>query len=461
MRKRKVLFIFTLSFLIMLLSSQGVMAAPIYGDLNGDNLVDIKDLGIMSQFYNASKPEYDLNRDGIIDIYDITSLGTNMVSYTYKLYDSNGYFKRGFESGRLLDATNSASQQKHMVIDDKGNLVWDNSAYYLFNGETYLQRCSNLYQAAVRGDATDNAMVLDKNGQAFINKAQGYRAVLGKAQDELWLRSAPHSTIYTIILNVPFEGTVEITERLKDFYKVKYYNPNDKKIYEGYIKRRGAYGANLIDSFTDNYNGDLLGYISEIYESNGDPGAISSGVGDAGGVSYGAFQFSTKTGSLADFVLWLKGQNINFYNQLNNAFIQDGGTYGTNFNAVWKSLGQNNYNEFYNLQHYHIKIKFYDVMIKKLKDTGVDYTSRLNSFAVRNMLWSIAVQHGQTGGFNLVKQFSGVTNDINFIDAVYDERSLVEKYFSSSSTAVQQSVKARFVKERAYVKRVYNYETSQ
>lgn len=324
----------------------------------------------------------------------------------------------------------------------------------------FLEKYNSLYEAGIRGDTTANALVLDKNGQAFINKSQDYRAVLGKAQDVLWLRSAPSLTVYTKLLDVPFDGTVEITERLKDFYKVKYYNPSDKRIYEGYIKRRGAWGANLVDSFTDNYNGDLLGYISEIYESNGDPGAISSGVGDAGGVSYGAFQFSTKTGSLADFVLWLKEQNINFYNQLNNAFIQDGGTYGINFNAVWKSLGQNNYNEFYNLQHYHIKIKFYDVMIKKLKDTGIDYTSRLNSFAVRNMLWSIAVQHGQTGGFNLVKQFSGVTNDINFIDAVYDERSLVEKYFSSSSKEVQESVRARFVKERAYVKRVYNYETS-
>lgn len=140
MRKRKVLFAFVMSFSIILLSSQGVIAAPIYGDLNGDNLVDIKDLGIMAQFYNASKIEYDLNKDGIIDIYDITGLATNMVSYTYKLYDSNGYFKRGFESGNLLDAANYASQQNNSVIDSKGNLVWDNSAYYLFNGEIFFRK---------------------------------------------------------------------------------------------------------------------------------------------------------------------------------------------------------------------------------------------------------------------------------------------------------------------------------
>ncbi|NMC34711.1 MAG: hypothetical protein GYA36_19990 [Veillonellaceae bacterium] len=39
-----------------------------------------------------------------------------------------------------------------------------------------------------------------------------------------------------------------------------------------------------------------LGALSQKYESNGDPGRVSSGVGDPGGVSYGAYQMTSKGG---------------------------------------------------------------------------------------------------------------------------------------------------------------------
>ena len=32
-----------------------------------------------------------------------------------------------------------------------------------------------------------------------------------------------------------------------------------------------------------------LGDLSALYESNGDPGCVSSGAGDLGGISYGAY----------------------------------------------------------------------------------------------------------------------------------------------------------------------------
>ena len=42
----------------------------------------------------------------------------------------------------------------------------------------------------------------------------------------------------------------------------------------------------------DSLEDDLLGSISQQYESNGDPGRVSSGDGDLGGASYGAYQFA-------------------------------------------------------------------------------------------------------------------------------------------------------------------------
>ena len=48
----------------------------------------------------------------------------------------------------------------------------------------------------------------------------------------------------------------------------------------------------------------MLGDLSAKYESNGNPGLISSGKGDPGGKSYGCYQLSSKAGSLQDFIRW-------------------------------------------------------------------------------------------------------------------------------------------------------------
>jgi len=49
----------------------------------------------------------------------------------------------------------------------------------------------------------------------------------------------------------------------------------------------------------------MLGSLSARYESNGDPGAIGRTEGDAGGASYGAYQFATNAGVPEAFVAWL------------------------------------------------------------------------------------------------------------------------------------------------------------
>ena len=36
-----------------------------------------------------------------------------------------------------------------------------------------------------------------------------------------------------------------------------------------------------------------LGNLSAVYESNGDPACVSSGVNDAGGISYGTYQLAS------------------------------------------------------------------------------------------------------------------------------------------------------------------------
>lgn len=43
-----------------------------------------------------------------------------------------------------------------------------------------------------------------------------------------------------------------------------------------------------------------LGSLSAVYESNGDPACVSSGVNDAGGISYGTYQLASNCGSVDD-----------------------------------------------------------------------------------------------------------------------------------------------------------------
>lgn len=44
------------------------------------------------------------------------------------------------------------------------------------------------------------------------------------------------------------------------------------------------------------------GKLSAKYEAKGDPGRVSSGIGDIGGISYGAYQLSSKNGMAAAFI---------------------------------------------------------------------------------------------------------------------------------------------------------------
>ncbi|NFH49441.1 vgrg protein, partial [Clostridium sporogenes] len=74
-----------------------------------------------------------------------------------------------------------------------------------------------------------------------------------------------------------------------------------------------------------------LGIRASKYESNLNPAEISDDPGDYGGKSYGAWQFSSRTGSLDSFINSLKGNNNDMYYKLTYAKSKDNGTFGENF----------------------------------------------------------------------------------------------------------------------------------
>jgi hypothetical protein len=202
----------------------------------------------------------------------------------------------------------------------------------------------------------------------------------------------------------------------------------------------------------------MLGSLSRKFESgSGGPGTVSSGNGDAGGVSYGTYQLTSKDGgSVTEFVDQLPAA-------LKGRFA--GLVAGTPaFSTVWQAIAAEDAAGFGKLQHDYIKAKYYDVLVASVKAaTGFDGNGR--SAALQNCLWSTAVQHGAAGGAAIVNaviaalQAAGAplanikAFDEQALQAIYAERGRANGstlvHFSNNSASVQQSVANRFVRELA------------
>jgi hypothetical protein len=166
-----------------------------------------------------------------------------------------------------------------------------------------------------------------------------------------------------------------------------------------------------------------LGKLSEKYESGGrGPGTVSTGKGDPGGVSYGTYQLASKIGRADQFV-------TKYYPDEFKGL--KGGT--DEFTKKWKELADKDPKALHANEHAFIKETHYDPQVKKLaKDVSLDVTKR--SAALRDAVWSVAVQHGPntdiivTAVKPLIKdaKLEDVTDEA-ILRAVYAERGRKDK----------------------------------
>ncbi|MDI9409054.1 MAG: hypothetical protein QM523_07405 [Candidatus Pacebacteria bacterium] len=198
----------------------------------------------------------------------------------------------------------------------------------------------------------------------------------------------------------------------------------------------------------------FLGSLSAKYESGrGGAGTVSSGKGDRGGVSYGLYQMSSQPngGTVSEF--------IHQPNLLWRARLLAHPIGSPEFATVWQEIAKRD-PRFEKAQHQFIHDKFYVPMARSiLNRCGIDI--RDSSFALQNVIWSCAVQHGANSALpincwlNLPKQVQSsdpVSRDTAWITAIYTERSRVDEhgilvYFKNSSPEVQKGLKARFKSE--------------
>ncbi len=199
-------------------------------------------------------------------------------------------------------------------------------------------------------------------------------------------------------------------------------------------------------SLVDNIETLPLGAVTAFYESgNRGVGTVSTGKGDAGGVSYGRHQIATNTGTMAAFVS--SPENAQYAQRF------AGLTPGTpEFNAVYSQIAAEDPTGFSNAQEQFIYRTHVDPMKERLKKAyGTDFSDR--GRAVQEYMFTYSNQYGAAGGAKHMKaalegkDINSMTDE-DIIRAMGDHRANnVDAQFKSSSEAVRAGVKNRIGKE--------------
>lgn len=181
-----------------------------------------------------------------------------------------------------------------------------------------------------------------------------------------------------------------------------------------------------------------LGSVSAQFESSGNYGAVSTGVGDNGGKSYGIFQLSSKVGSLNSFLA--SSQYAGQFSGLVPGSPQ--------FDEKWKSLG--NDPGFAQEQLKYGQDKYYKPALENLAGMGIDLSKR--SQAVQELVMSTAVQYGPANN-KLSRVLQGkdmsTLSDAEIINLVQKSKAEnIKGDFTSSSDDVQRGVLNRIERER-------------
>lgn len=198
----------------------------------------------------------------------------------------------------------------------------------------------------------------------------------------------------------------------------------------------------------------MLGDLSKKYESNGDPGCISSGWGDAGGKSYGMYQMSSKAGVVKEYIRWLRQNGYWFAESLAEhpvgsvAFDEDWRWLADPANGNSEAFGQS--------QHNYIKAAYYDRACAELEKNL--YHVDLHSATMKDVIWSRAVQYGAG---NIVEMFTAAAvalghPNLSYVDVAAFDGVMIEAIYlkvcstpewTNGSPELREGLYARFKNE--------------
>lgn len=188
--------------------------------------------------------------------------------------------------------------------------------------------------------------------------------------------------------------------------------------------------------------GDWIGkYVEQNESGNHGSSMVSSGAGDAGGVSFGTYQFPSYGKAKADssselYKFWTK------YYGNNHPGIIPGNN--TAFIDAWKSEARSNPDEFHSNEHSYVGSKYYVPQKNQIRGI-LDPDS--HSRSAQEMVWSSSVQYGPNT--SVIKKALNSENSQTMgvkalVNKVQDYKvNSINSYFPNSSASVQAGVKNR------------------
>jgi len=200
-----------------------------------------------------------------------------------------------------------------------------------------------------------------------------------------------------------------------------------------------------------------LGSLSMVYETSCVPGQegraaakVSSGQladrPDPGGISYGAYQLTSSAKGGRQVQAFLANEDLRWAQQFIGLDPTQAGAFGNR----WREIAAREPQAFLQAQHDYIERTHYDPVISGvLRHTGVDLNT--HAFAVRDVVWSMSVQHGRAEMLvsDAVRSLRGHIEPTNegydraLIGALYDRR---EAY--ARANGFTDLINGRYVAER-------------
>ena len=166
--------------------------------------------------------------------------------------------------------------------------------------------------------------------------------------------------------------------------------------------------------------------LSAKYESHGDPGAVSSGSGDLGGVSYGSYQFASNVGAVDCFLEWAKDYSndalANYARELRKFPVNS-----QEFKNLWKEIGDVDPNGFQELQDAYVMHHYYEAAASSLRDKYFEINK--HSIAMKAVLFSRSVQYGPG---NMVELFTIACNRLGYPNMSYIDDSAFDRKMISA-----------------------------
>jgi len=183
-----------------------------------------------------------------------------------------------------------------------------------------------------------------------------------------------------------------------------------------------------------------LGSLSAKYES-GPRGSAAIGYDSRGGTSYGTYQISQQTGTLDQFMAFMRKKDKQLYDQLSPLKMDSYDKKGK-FAKKWVEMAEAGLLK--NLEHDFIKGTHFNPAVEGAQKLGLDTTKM--SKTMQDVFWSRSVQLGDhfnslLGDLGDLSKYS----EEELIGAIYDRSG---RYFSRATPEVRANVQSRFTEEK-------------